>query len=105
MNAIEIRGLSKSFRGMYAVDHLNMTVPLKAKDMSRTKLMLGSKFSRVEEEEAGYIRVCDDVKTEIVVKYLYDNGIVVTEVGTDKIGLEEHYIDLMNGGKSQWNVK
>jgi len=27
MNAIEIRGLTKSFRGMYAVDHLNMTVP------------------------------------------------------------------------------
>ena len=27
MNAIEIRGLSKSFRGMYAVDHLDMTVP------------------------------------------------------------------------------
>ena len=27
MNAIEIRGLSKSFRSMYAVDHLNMTVP------------------------------------------------------------------------------
>lgn len=28
MNAIEIRGLSKSFRGIYAVDNLNMTVPL-----------------------------------------------------------------------------
>ena len=27
MNAIEIRNLSKSFRGMYAVDHLHMTVP------------------------------------------------------------------------------
>jgi len=27
VNAIEIKGLSKSFRGMYAVDHLNMTVP------------------------------------------------------------------------------
>ena len=27
MNAIEIRNLSKSFRGMYAVDKLNMTVP------------------------------------------------------------------------------
>ena len=25
MNAIEIRNLSKSFRGMYAVDHLSMT--------------------------------------------------------------------------------
>lgn len=30
MNAIEIRHLSKSFRGMYAVDHLNMTVPVGA---------------------------------------------------------------------------
>ena len=30
MNAIEIRGLSKSFRGMYAVDHLNMAVPVGA---------------------------------------------------------------------------
>lgn len=30
MNAIEIRGLSKSFRGMYAVDNLDMTVPVGA---------------------------------------------------------------------------
>ena len=28
--AIEIRNLSKSFRGLYAVDHLNMTVPVGA---------------------------------------------------------------------------
>ena len=27
MNAIEIRNLSKSFRRLYALDHLNMTVP------------------------------------------------------------------------------
>ena len=30
MNAIEIRGLTKSFRGMHAVDNLNMTVPVGA---------------------------------------------------------------------------
>lgn len=30
MNAIEIKNLSKSFRGMYAVDHFNMTVPVGA---------------------------------------------------------------------------
>ncbi|MBQ8685816.1 MAG: ATP-binding cassette domain-containing protein [Clostridia bacterium] len=30
MNAIEIRNLSKSFRGMYAVDRLHMTVPVGA---------------------------------------------------------------------------
>lgn len=30
MNAIEICGLTKSFRGLYAVDHLDMTVPVGA---------------------------------------------------------------------------
>ena len=30
MNAIEIRGLTKSFRGLHAVDHLDMTVPVGA---------------------------------------------------------------------------
>lgn len=30
VNAIEIKGLTKSFRGMYALDGLNMTVPLGA---------------------------------------------------------------------------
>ena len=28
MNAIEIRGLKKSFRGLYALDALDMTVPV-----------------------------------------------------------------------------
>lgn len=75
-------------------------VALKAKDMNHAKFILGSKFSRVEEDEAGYLRVYDDVKTEDVVKYLYDNGIVVTEIKTDKIGLEEYYIDLMKEAKN-----
>ena len=30
MDAIEIKNLSKSFRTMYAVDHLDMTVPVGA---------------------------------------------------------------------------
>ncbi len=76
-------------------------IALQAKDMSRAKFTLGSKFSRVEEDEAGYLRVYDEVRTEAVVKYLYDNGIIVTEIKTDKIGLEEYYIDLMKGAKGQ----
>ena len=74
---------------------------LQAKDMSRAKNVLGSKFSRVQEDEAGYLRVYDEVRTEDVVKYLYDNGIVVTEIKTDKIGLEEYYIDLMKEAKNK----
>ncbi|MBQ8392986.1 MAG: ATP-binding cassette domain-containing protein [Clostridia bacterium] len=74
-------------------------IALQARDMSRAKFLLNSKFSRVEEDEAGYLRVYDEVKTEAVVKHLYDNGIVVTEIKTDKIGLEEYYIDLMKEAK------
>ena len=68
---------------------------IQARDMSRTEFLLKSKYSRVEKDEAGYIRVYDEVKPTEIVKYLYDNGVVVTEIKTDKIGLEEYYIDLM----------
>ena len=74
-------------------------VALKAEDMNRTKLLLGSKYSRVEEDEAGHIRVYDDTVPEEVVTYLYGKGVAVTEIATDKIGLEEYYIDLMKEGK------
>ena len=76
-------------------------VALQARDLNRAKFVLGSKFSRVQEDEAGYLRVYDEVRTEDVVKHLYDNGIVVTEIKTDKIGLEEYYIDLMKEAKGK----
>ena len=74
-------------------------IALQSAEMNRTKMLLGCKYSRVEEDEAGYIRVYDLTTPEEIVTYLYENGICVTEVGTDKIGLEEYYIDLMKGGK------
>lgn len=76
-------------------------VALQTKDMSRSKVILGSRYSRVEEDEAGYLRVYDAAAPEEIVSYLYDNGIVVGEIKTAKIGLEEYYIDLMHekGGK------
>ena len=72
---------------------------LQTKDMSRTKMLLGSKYSRVEEDEAGYIRVYDMVAAEEIVTYLYEHGILVGEIKTDKIGLEEYYMDLMKEGR------
>ncbi len=74
-------------------------VAIKAEEMSRAKTLLGCKYSRVEEDEAGYIRVYDLTTPETVMTYLYENGICVTELHTDKIGLEEYYIDLMKGGR------
>ena len=72
---------------------------LKSGEMEQTKMLLARKYSRVEEDEAGYLRVYDTVIPEGIVSYLYENGICVTEIKTDKIGLEEYYIDLMKGGK------
>ncbi len=74
-------------------------IALQCGDMSRAKYILSGKFARVEEDEAGYLRVYDEVATEDVVKHLYDNGMIVTEIKTAKISLEEYYIDLMKGGK------
>lgn len=73
-------------------------IALRTGEMSRTKNLLGCRYSRVEEDEAGDIRVYDLTTPEEIVTYLYENGICVTELRTDKIGLEEFYIDLMKGG-------
>ena len=74
-------------------------VALQTGEMSKSKTLLGCKYSRVEEDEAGYIRVYDLTSPEDIVTFPYENGICVTEIKTDKIGLEEYYIDLMKEGK------
>ena len=42
----------------------------------------------------------DVVTPEEIVNYLYNNNIIVSEIRTDKVGLEEYYIDLMKGGRN-----
>ena len=74
-------------------------VALQAKDMNHTKMLLSAKYSRVEEDEAGYLRVYDLVTPEEVVNYLYESNLLISEIKNDKIGLEEYYIDLMKGGR------
>ncbi len=72
---------------------------LQTKEQNRTKALLSCKYSRVEEDERGYIRIYDLVSPEDIVTYLYENGILVSELKTDKIGLEEYYMELMKEGK------
>ena len=64
------------------------------KDMA--KALLSRKYLRVEEDEKGFIRVYDQTSPEEIVSYLYEEGVLINEIQTDKIGLEEYYIDLMN---------
>ena len=70
-------------------------VALQTGEMRRTKALLACKYTRVEEDEAGYIRVYDAAAPEEIVTHLYENGILVREIKTDKVSLEEYYIDLM----------
>ena len=71
---------------------------LRSAEMQRTRMLLGCRYRRVEEDESGSLRVYDAVAPEEIVTYLYKNGVSVTEIGTEKIGLEEYYTDLMKGG-------
>ncbi len=70
-------------------------IALKTGDMSRTKRLLQSRYARVEEDESGYLRIYDLVPSQLVVRFLYENGIVTSEIKSAKINLEEYYIDLM----------
>lgn len=79
-------------------------VALQAKEMNRSKTLLACKYARVDEENE-YIRVYDAKNPEDIVTYLYENEILVSEIKTAKIGLEEYYIDLMNEKEVRSNVR
>lgn len=70
-------------------------VALKSEEQKTAKSVLCNSYNRVETDEEGYIRVYDDVTAEKVFETLHNKGVRVTELKTDKIGLEEYYIDLM----------
>ena len=72
-------------------------IALSCLDMDRAKCLLMQKYVRVESSEDGFLRIYDSTSAEDVVAYLYENGILVSEIKTAKIGLEEYYIDLMKG--------
>lgn len=83
------------------LDHSCRTyTALKACDNRRAFQILSGRYDRVTEDESGYIRVYDNVSPEVIVQALYDNGVIVSEINTAKIGLEEYYIDLMNEGRN-----
>ncbi|MBQ7308411.1 MAG: ATP-binding cassette domain-containing protein [Clostridia bacterium] len=69
-------------------------IALQSKNMDKTKYLLSEKYSRVVEEE-GYIRVYDAKSPEEIVSYLYEKDILITEIKTAKISLNEYYVDLM----------
>ena len=71
-------------------------VAIQCNDMKKAKELLTKKYSRVlEDQQKEYLRVYDAKNAQEVVKYLYENNVIVNSLKTDKIGLEEYYINLM----------
>ena len=75
-------------------------VAMRAQDMVKTKAILTQRYARVEEDEKGYLRVYEAKNPEEIVTYLYEKGVLISEIKTDKIGLEEYYSDLMKEGEA-----
>jgi len=71
-------------------------VQLKTCNLGLTKKILESKYNNVKVDENEYIRVYDLVSSVDVANNLYQNNIIVSELKTSKISLEEYYIDLMD---------
>ncbi|MBR1390798.1 MAG: ATP-binding cassette domain-containing protein [Lachnospiraceae bacterium] len=72
-----------------------MFASLKAADMQRAWGVLRQKYGNVKAED-GYIRIYDVNDTEQLVAVLMENGISVSEIKKNRIGLEEYYIGLMS---------
>ena len=70
-------------------------IALETRDQAKARNLLGQRYARVEQDEAGILRIYDSAKPEDVVAWLYQNGLPVHGIERAKIGLEEYYTDLM----------
>ena len=68
---------------------------LKTKDTEGAVKVLSEKYGNVRLED-GYIRVIDVDDTAGIVDHLMKNGHAVSEIGKNKVGLEEYYVELMS---------
>ena len=70
-------------------------VSLKVDNIKKAIEVLSKKFKNVKLEE-DYLRVYDEENTEEIISCLLENGINVSQMKKNKVGLEEYYIELMS---------
>lgn len=76
-------------------------ISLRLREREKGLQTLKSRCSRVEKDEDGSLRIYDAIQPEEIVTMLYQNGLLVSEIRTAKIGLEEYYTNLMHGGEGR----
>ncbi len=70
-------------------------ISLKTLEYQKALKILSYEYKRVEVSEDDTIRVYDNVDVNDVVNFLYKNDILVSNVETAKISLEEYYVNLI----------
>ena len=71
-------------------------IAIQCKDMLKAQEILNKKYSKVLfDEQKENLRIYDAGSSQEVVKFLFENNIIVNELKADKIGLEEYDINLM----------
>ncbi len=75
-------------------------VSIKTKHTQNALSLLRKTYKKVDMEN-GYIRVYDVEDTEDIVDLLMKNGVIISEIRKNKIGLEEYYIELMSKREGQ----
>jgi len=71
---------------------------MKTANDTQAVLVLSQKYDEVEQRDGG-IRVYDETKSSNVGGLMYANGIPVSEIAFNKIGLEEYYLKIMSNKK------
>ncbi len=75
-------------------------VAIKPLDLNSAENLLSEKYIKVTRKD-NFLRIYGDASPEETVNYLFKHGIKVEEVTTEKISLEEYYIDLMKKGENE----
>ena len=70
-------------------------ISLKTGDISGAKGVLRDMFYTVKEED-GYLKIYNTDDTAAIAELVLKNGYTVSEIKSNKIGLEEYYIELMS---------
>ena len=68
---------------------------MKTGDDAQAVLILSQKYEELEQKDGG-IRIYDETESSRVGGLMYANGIPVSEITFNKIGLEEYYLKLMS---------
>jgi ABC-2 type transport system ATP-binding protein len=75
-------------------------VSIRTNDNSRALHILKRKYGDIEMKDDG-IRVYDEQDSSNVSGYLYENGIAISEISFQKVGLEEYYLQTMSKSKGE----